>query len=127
VITAFESDPTLQNKLNATKVHGKLTPLELKIIKELLLLLEPFEEATDDFQADYETLGNVIPAYIDMLTKVSLTVLDANGKEVFNLNSPLAGKIQHCKEVAKALKESLEKRLPYVLTETNFVLGNIKT
>lgn len=124
VVKAFEADPQLQSKLNAVTKHGKLTPMEFKILKELMLLLEPFEEATDEFQADYETLGSVIPAYLDMLVKVTLSVKDSTGMDVPNPESPLAGKIHHCKEVANALRASLEKRMSYVLTDANFVLGN---
>ena len=59
-----------------------------------------FEEASDDFQADYETVGNVIPAYLDMVNKLSITV-GRNGTEVPNPKSPLTGKITNCKAVAK--------------------------
>lgn len=41
----------------------KLEPFEMKIIKELIFMLWMFEEASDDFQDDFETVGNVIPAY----------------------------------------------------------------
>ncbi|KZS20677.1 Uncharacterized protein APZ42_012597 [Daphnia magna] len=73
LIEAFKKNPTLQGKFNATKKYGKLPVTELKTLKELVTVLETFKEATDEFQEDYETVGVVTSAYIDMLTQVSLT------------------------------------------------------
>jgi hypothetical protein len=89
----------------------------------LVLILEPFQEATDDLQADYETLGNVIPAYLDLLNKVSLTREEDEGTLINNPKSPLAGKIHHCADLAEALKKSLESRMSFVLQDTFYVLG----
>lgn len=118
-LNAMEIDPSLPTKLNAfhkLKPEQKLTPTDIKILKELVLLLEPFKEATDELQADYETLGCVIPAYLDMLNKVSFS----------ESQSPLAGKIVYCKEVARALKKSLVDRLAYVLCDEFYILGNFQ-
>lgn len=71
-VEALELDPNLQLKLSAYKKHQKLGALETKMLKELILILEPFKEATDDFQADHESVGNAIPAYLDMRNKMSL-------------------------------------------------------
>ena len=122
VMRVFDIAPELNGNLNATKKHGKLEPLEIKMIRELILILEMFEEASDDFQADYETVGNVIPAYLDMSNKLSIT-MDRNGVDVPNPKSPLCGKINHCKAVAKGLLTSLNSRFSFVLMETTFVLG----
>ena len=84
-------------------------------LKELVLILEPFQEATDDLQADYETIGNVIPAYLDLLNKVSLTREEDDGTVINNPKSPLAGKIHHCADLAGALKISLETSMSFVL------------
>ena len=92
-------------------------------LKELVLILEPFQEATDDLQADYETIGNVIPAYLDLLNKVSLTREEDDGTVINNPKSPLAGKIHHCADLAGALKISLETRMSFVLKDTFYVLG----
>jgi hypothetical protein len=43
----------------------------IAILNELIPILEPFQEAAYDLQVDYETLGSVIPAYLDLLNKVS--------------------------------------------------------
>ncbi|EFX67365.1 hypothetical protein DAPPUDRAFT_115491 [Daphnia pulex] len=74
-------------------------------------------------QADYETLGNVIPSYLDLLNKVSLTREEDDGTLINNPKSPLAGKIHHCADLAEALKKSLESRMPFVLQDTFYVLG----
>ncbi len=50
--------------------HGKLEPIAIKIISELIIFLEMFQEISDDFQTDYETVRNVIPAYLDMVNKI---------------------------------------------------------
>jgi hypothetical protein len=123
LLRVFDIAPELNGKLNATKKHGKLEPFEIKIIRELILILEMFEEASDDFQADYETVGNVIPAYLDMVNKLSITV-ERNGTEVPNPKSPLTGKITNFKAVAKGLLASLTSRFCYVLMDSSFVLGN---
>ncbi|EFX65994.1 hypothetical protein DAPPUDRAFT_332640 [Daphnia pulex] len=38
-----------------------------------------FEEASDDFQADYETVRNLIPAYLDLVNKLSITTIKSSG------------------------------------------------
>lgn len=112
-VEALELDPTLQLRLGAYKKHKKLGALEMKMLKELILILEPFKEATEDFQADYESVGNVIPAYLDMRNKMSLN----------DQRNPLLGKIHHLREVTTALHSSLEKRLHYIVTDSFYVLG----
>ncbi|KZS06189.1 Uncharacterized protein APZ42_030432 [Daphnia magna] len=60
-------DTALQSKLNACKAHGSLSSLQLKCLKEFVTLLEPFKIATDVFQKDTETIGLVIPFYLDLV------------------------------------------------------------
>ncbi|KAK4005800.1 hypothetical protein OUZ56_010924 [Daphnia magna] len=48
---------------------GELSHHELGVLKELTVLLQPFEDATNDLQGVYETTGNVIPCYLDLLNK----------------------------------------------------------
>lgn len=116
---AFDQDNNLQNNLSATIKHGRLSALELKIIKEIITILEIFEEASDDFQADYETVGNVVPAYLDLLAKVSMTTVNMD-------ENSLCGKIQYCKPVTTALRDSLISRLSYVLHDSTYVIGTYK-
>ena len=124
LLRILEIDPLIQNKLNVTKDKShRLTSRMIAILKELVLILEPFQEATDDLQADYETLGNVIPAYLDLLNKVSLTREEDDRTAINNPKSPLAGKILHCADLAEALKKSLESRMSFVLQDTFYVLG----
>ena len=56
--------------MNATKTRKTGANFVIKIIRELIIFLKMFEEASDDFQADFETVGNVIPGYLDMVNKV---------------------------------------------------------
>jgi hypothetical protein len=106
LMEAIEKDPTLQSKLNATKKLNKLTAYEINTLKELVALLKPFKVATDELQGDFETVGNVIPAYLGLLMASK------------HWTSPLT------KNVAKALETSLVNRLSYVLNESCYVLGN---
>lgn len=123
-VRALDVDPTLQNRLNATtKKHRKLTSMELNILKELILLLQPFEEASDDYQADYESTGTVIPAYLDLVNKVTLTVKSSGGAVIPNPLSPFTGRVTHCKAVATALQDALQTRMSSVLTDAIYVLG----
>ncbi|KZR97840.1 Uncharacterized protein APZ42_007061 [Daphnia magna] len=121
----LEIDPLIQTKLNATKEKSnRLTNKMIGILKELVLILEPFQGATDDLQADYETLGNVIPAYLDLLNKVSLSSEEEDGTIINNPNCPFASKIFHCADLVDALKKSLKSRMSYVLQDTYYVSGN---
>lgn len=74
LIRILEIDSLIQTKQNAKKDKSdRLTTRMIAILNELVLVLEPFEEATDDLKADHETLGSVISAYLDILNNVSLT------------------------------------------------------
>ncbi|KAK4028157.1 hypothetical protein OUZ56_017417 [Daphnia magna] len=85
IIKAFDTDPQLQNRLNATTTkYPKLSPLEIKQLKETVMVLTPFQEATDDFQCDYETIGTVVPAYINLLNQITLTVQSNRGSAELN-------------------------------------------
>lgn len=124
LLKAIDKDRKLQSKLNATKKWGELSHHELGVLKELTILLQPFEDATNDLQGDYETTGNVIPCYLDLLNKVSVTIKDSNGKLYSNPACPFSSQIKYCKPIASVLKESLTRRLSYVLRDTFYVLGN---
>ncbi|KZS04934.1 Uncharacterized protein APZ42_032015 [Daphnia magna] len=125
VIKAVDTDPQLQNRLNATTIkHPKLSPLEIKQLKEVVLVLTPFQEATDDFQGDNETIGTVVPAFIDLLNKVTLTI-ESRGKTELNPVSPFAGKINYCKTFVDALRTSLETRFSSILNDSVYVTGAI--
>ncbi|KAI9556088.1 hypothetical protein GHT06_018660 [Daphnia sinensis] len=101
----LEIDPLIQTKLNATKEKSnRLTNTMIGILMELVLILEPFQEATDELQADYETLGNTEP----LITIMSF------GWQNFSL----------CRS-GGCLKKSLKSRMPYVLQDTYYVLGAV--
>lgn len=108
---ALEQDPTIQDSLAAFKVHGKFSYRELKIVKELISILQPFQETTDEWQRDSETIGTVIPAYLHM-------------KNTLNGFVRPGSLVSICKDFAKALLNSLDRRFEYVLGDTYYVLGN---
>ena len=114
-LNALDKDSQIQNKLKAFEKHSKMSALEIKVLREVVIILQPFTEATDEFQADYESVGLVIPAYLDMKNKMSVT----------DSSCPIAGKIHYCADVADALLTSLETCLSYVLSDTFYVLGKI--
>lgn len=108
---ALKKDPQIQEKLGACKNHGSFSALEIKLLREVIKLLKPFQEATDEMQKDSETIGSVVPAYLDLRNKM----------QDF---SKAGGYITHNKEVAATLRKSLETRLSYVLEDTYYLLGN---
>lgn len=95
LLKAIEADRTLQSKLQATKKLGNICPHELAILRELTILLQ-----TDDLQGDFETCGNVISCYLDLLNKVIVTVKDVNRKLYSNPACPFAAGIKNCKDIA---------------------------
>lgn len=103
LVEAFEKAPSLQDTLNATKNFGKLWAYELSVLKELIALLKPFKQATDDFQADFESIGNVIPVFLGLKTALQLTVKDRYGVDSPNPASNLSKTIRHLKNIAAAL------------------------
>ncbi|EFX68841.1 hypothetical protein DAPPUDRAFT_114205 [Daphnia pulex] len=109
---------------NNDLMHSQLflvTHLRAHCIAHLLQLV--YKDGLKAISADYETLGNVIPSYLDLLNKVSLTREEDDGTLINNPKSPLAGKIHHCADLAEALKKSLESRMPFVLQDTFYVLA----
>lgn len=91
-------------------MHGKFSSNELKIVKELVTILKLFQEATDEWQRDSESIGTVISAYLDM--RNTLIELVKPGSLVVI-----------CKEFARTLLQSLKRRLDYVLSDTYYLLG----
>lgn len=122
-LKAVDKDPSLLARLNAIRKHSTLTAFELIVVREIVAILKPFENASNDFQADYETIGNVIPAYLGLMNALTLTVKDRNGIDIPNSSSFLATKVKKCKETVIALRESLKRRFAYVLHDANYVLG----
>ena len=53
-LNALDKDSQIQNKLKACEKHSKMSALEIKVLREVVIILQPFTEATDEFQADYE-------------------------------------------------------------------------
>ncbi|KZR96812.1 Uncharacterized protein APZ42_008639, partial [Daphnia magna] len=71
-LEAMDKDPNIQSKLNSCAVHGSLTAIQIKSLRELVILLGPFKIAMDAFQKEPETIGLVIPFYLDLVNKCSL-------------------------------------------------------
>lgn len=107
-VAAIEEHPELQDKLNAFKTHGHITAMELKLLKEFCQVMTPLKTMTDVFQKDHETVGLVIPLYLDV-------------KNVCALNRNSRG--NSCKEMATAMGHSLEKRMKHVLNDALYQLG----
>ncbi|KZS06790.1 Uncharacterized protein APZ42_029636 [Daphnia magna] len=123
LLEAFEKASYLQETLNATKKLGKLSAYELLVLKELVALLKPFKQASDDFQDDFESIGNVIPSFLGLRTTLCLKIKDRHGVEVPNPASTLSKTIKHLKNVAATLEKSLASRFSYVLYDFYYVLG----
>lgn len=107
-LNGIDIDTALQSKLNACKAHGSLSSLQLKCLKEFVTLLEPFKIATDVYQKDTETIGLVIPFYLDLVNQCSLDPR-VNQEAKF---------ITSCKCMAEELSRSLSKRMSWVLKDT---------
>lgn len=113
LVKALKQAPWLQDQLNSFKRHGKLCPRALKILRELIFILRPVKEATDEFQKDAETVGSVIPAIEELKKKLKVF------SDPINVNNP----ISVCESFAKALLDSLEKRFDYIYKDPFYVLG----
>lgn len=109
-VKVLELAPVLQDNLTCFQKIGKINQKELKILKEVIMILQPFLEATDEWQRDTESIGSVIPAYCHLKN-----VLQDYSKPVSN--------VTYCKAFAKTLLASLEKRLSYVLSDTFYILA----
>lgn len=124
-LKAIDVDPSLLLRLNGIKKHFALSSSEMEILRELEAILQPFEIASNDFQADYETIGNVIPAFLVLKIHLTLSIKDRNGAEILNPASPLSLVVVKCKYVTASLLQSLNCRFSYVLYEASYVLGII--
>ena len=62
-LKVLDKDSTIQDALSAFQVHGKFDFRDIKVIRELVMVLKPFQEATDEWQKDFQSVGTVIPAY----------------------------------------------------------------
>lgn len=108
LLTAIDLDPNLQLKLNAFEKHGQLSNYDLKHLRKFVDCLQPLKTATDVFQKDAETVGLVIPFYLQ-------TLRDAKENQ---------SKGFYCTELSRKLAENWETRLKDVLTDNMFLLGN---
>ena len=113
-VKALKKAPGLQDQLNAFKKHGKVSREELRLIKELTFILEPFKEATDELQKDSETVGSLVPAIVDLKNKMTQ----------FSDETDKPNPISACISFAKDLLDSLEKRFTFVFKDNCFLLGN---
>ena len=96
--------------------------MELNIVKKRFLLLQPFQEASDDYQADYESTGSLISANLDLFNKVTLTIKTTSAVVLPNPLSRFTGKVTHCKAVATTLQDALQTRMSYVMNDAVYVL-----
>ena len=71
LVEALDTDSYLQQKLKACSVHGSLKPSQIKMLKELVLHLQPFQVTTELFQKSAETVGLVIPCIMEMRKRSS--------------------------------------------------------
>nr|CAH0098541.1 unnamed protein product [Daphnia galeata] len=90
---AIEKYPTLLTRLNAVKKHGPFSAYQPVLLKEIITILKPLEAASNDFQADFETVGNVIPAYLGLMNALTLTIKDRSGVQIANSEVPNIVKI----------------------------------
>ena len=120
---AIETDPTLLTWLNAVKKHGSLSAYQLILLNETIAILELFEAASNDFQADFETVGNVIPAYLGVTNALTLTIKDRNGMQITNPTSRIAKVVKYSKGFVAGLRESLERRFSFILRDVHYVMG----
>lgn len=107
---ALKKHPTLQDKLSCFRKHGKITAREQKILKEIEIILSPFKEATDSYQKEHESIGEVIPGYQHMLNSMA------------DFLKP-GSKVIYCKDLVKTLRESLKNRLGYLIKDATYILG----
>ena len=121
----LEKDPNIPDSLNCTKKLGKLAAFELNALKEIVATLKPFEQASDDFQGVFETVGNVIPAYMGLTNLLSLSVVDRHGARVPNMTSTLSA-VRYCKDFVESLKKSLTRRFHFCVFEACYVIGKLK-
>lgn len=112
-LRALDLDPLLLTRLNCMKKKPTFTASQLVILKEIVALLEPFEHVSDGFQADFETIGMVIPGYLGLLNHLTLTIKDRSGVEIPNPQSPLAPLVKKCKATVAAFRESLKRRFGF--------------
>jgi hypothetical protein len=130
---AIEKYPTFLTRLNAVKKHGPFSAYQQVLLKEIITILKPFEAASNDLQADFETVGNVIPAYLGLMNALTLTIKDRSGVQIsnpYNPNNPksrLAPVVKYCKGFVAGLRESLERRFSLILRDVNYVMGTLMT
>lgn len=107
---ALQKHLAVQDKISCFRKHGKITTREQKILKEIELILSPFKDATDSYQKEHESIGEVIPGYHHMLNTMA------------DFLKP-AGKVIYCKDFVKTIQQSLKKRLGYGTKDATYILG----
>lgn len=107
LVTTFSNHPELTETLHACK-RAKLSKYELRLATDLIELLSPVEEATELLQKRHETAGILLPALRNI--EVSLAEILSKGTLL-------------CKEAAKGLQRSLEKRFGNTWTDSIFLMG----
>ena len=84
-----------------------LTGHEKAILKEMVDVLEPFEEATDILQGDYVSISFAIPCYFGLLKHLS------------------SSGVRYCKGLRTALKNSLTRRLGMICADPTYIVAAI--
>lgn len=113
-LEALQKDPNLQTKLKAFKELGRLTAHEIKMLKEVVFVLEPFREGTDVLQRDFDTVSWAVPIFLDLMNKCSM---DAR-------KNKQAEQIFYCRTFCETLADSLQTRLRWILNDSCYILGN---
>ena len=80
---------------------------EKAILKEMVEVLEPFEEATDILQGDYASISFAIPCCFGLLKHLS------------------SSGVRYCKGLKTALKNPLTRRLGKIYDDPTYVIAAI--
>ena len=87
----------------------------MKMLKELVLLLEPLKVTTELFKKSAETVGLVIPCIMEMRKRSSCDPM--LNKQAHSITT------KECKVIAATLHSSLVKRMAGCLFENFHILG----
>ncbi|KAK4024660.1 hypothetical protein OUZ56_010082 [Daphnia magna] len=72
----IQTDATLLTRLTAIKKHGPLTAYQQMVLKEIVAIRKPFEAASNDFQADFETASITLSGLNETAVLLYSTVIE---------------------------------------------------
>uniref|UniRef100_A0A224ZC45 Zinc finger BED domain-containing protein 4-like isoform n=1 Tax=Rhipicephalus zambeziensis TaxID=60191 RepID=A0A224ZC45_9ACAR len=107
LVTNFSSHSGFTETLHACK-KAKLSKYDLMLATDLIELLSPVEEATELLQKRHDTAGLLLPA----LRNIEVCLAETLSKGTLI-----------CKEAAKGLQRSLEKRFASTWSDSIFLMG----